>query len=124
VVVPASPKHPVGGRDYPRTLDEFEEWFPSEAACLDYLVKVRWGDGFQCPGCGGASASETSRGRRRCRACDRQATPIAGTIFQGTRKPLRMWFRAMWWLTSQKYGANAMGLQRMLGLKSYETAWA
>lgn len=48
----------------------------------------------------------------------------AGTIFEGTRKPLRVWFLAMWELTSQKYGANALGLQRVLGLRSYTTAWA
>ena len=48
---------------------------------------------------------------------------IAGTIFQGTRKPLVMWFRAIWWVTSQKNGASALGLQRVLGLGSYETAW-
>ena len=33
------------------------------------------------------------------------------------------WFRAMWWVTTQKNGASALGLQRVLGLKSYETAW-
>jgi transposase-like protein len=49
---------------------------------------------------------------------------IAGTIFQDTRTPLAVWFRAMWWVTTQKNGASALGLQRVLGLKSYETAWA
>jgi transposase-like protein len=34
-----------------------------------------------------------------------------------------MWFRAIWWVTSQKYGASALGLQRVLGLGSYKTAW-
>jgi transposase-like protein len=47
----------------------------------------------------------------------------AGTLFQDTRKPLPMWFRAMWHVTSQKYGASALGLQRVLGLGSYHTAW-
>jgi hypothetical protein len=47
----------------------------------------------------------------------------AGTIFQDTRKPLTLWFRAAWWVTTQKNGASAMGLQRVLGLKSYKTAW-
>ena len=47
----------------------------------------------------------------------------AGTIFQDTRTPLSVWFRAMWWVTTQKNGASALGLQRVLGLKSYETAW-
>jgi len=48
----------------------------------------------------------------------------AGTIFQDTRKPLVTWFRAIWWVTSQKTGASALGLQRVLGLASYETAWS
>lgn len=48
---------------------------------------------------------------------------IAGTVFQDTKKPLRLWFRAIWHLTSQKYGANALGLQRVLGLDSYHIAW-
>src|SRR5207244_4745287 len=47
----------------------------------------------------------------------------AGTIFQDTRKPLALWFRAIWWVTAQKNGASALGLQRILGLSSYVTAW-
>ena len=47
----------------------------------------------------------------------------SGTIFQDSRLPLTLWFRAVWWVTSQKNGASAMGLQRVLGLKSYKTAW-
>ena len=58
-----------------------------------------------------------------CAACGRQISVTAGTIFQGTRKPLAMWFRAMWWVTSQKNGASAKGLQQSLGLGSDETAW-
>jgi len=48
----------------------------------------------------------------------------AGTIFEGTRKPLRLWFQAMWYVTSQKFGASALRLQRVLGLGSYQTAWS
>lgn len=48
----------------------------------------------------------------------------AGTIFEGTRMPLTLWFRAIWHLTSQKGGASALGMQRVLGFGSYETAWA
>jgi len=48
----------------------------------------------------------------------------AGTIFQDTHSPLTVWFRAMWWMTSQKNGVSALGLQRVLGLGSYQTAWA
>lgn len=59
----------------------------------------------------------------RCANCEYKASVIAGTIFQGTRKPLTLWFRAMWWIMAQKNGASALGLQRILGLGSYETAW-
>lgn len=59
----------------------------------------------------------------QCRQCNVQTSVTAGTIFQDTRKPLVDWFRAMYWLASQKNGASALGLQRVLGLGSYKTAW-
>ena len=59
----------------------------------------------------------------RCRSCHRQTSATAGTIFDGTRKPLRTWFQALWFVTSQKSGGSALGLQGVLGLGSYQTAW-
>jgi transposase-like protein len=59
----------------------------------------------------------------QCRHCDHQTSVTAGTIFQDTRKPLVDWFRAIYWLVSQKNGASALGLQSVLGLGSYKTAW-
>ena len=58
-----------------------------------------------------------------CRACRTQVSVTAGTIFQDSHLSLRVWFRAMWWVTNQKSGLSAMGLQRALGLGSYRTAW-
>ena len=109
--------------DYPRSLAEFEACFLTEAACLDYWVRLRWPDGFVCPRCQGAEAWQTNRGLWHCRQCGKQTSVTAGTIFHRTRKPLQLWFRAMWHITSQKYGANALGLQRVLGLGNYKTAW-
>jgi transposase-like protein len=111
------------GEDYPRTLIEFEDRFSTDDACADYLIALRWPHGFICPRCGGGKPWRTTRLRLECSACHFQVSVTAGTIFHKTRKPLRVWFRAMWWVTSQKYGANALGLQRMLGLGSYQTAW-
>ena len=48
----------------------------------------------------------------------------AGTIFEGTRKPLKLWFLTAWEIVGHKYGANAVNVQRMLGVKSYQTAWS
>ena len=59
-----------------------------------------------------------------CRACGRHTSVTAGTIFHRTRTPLSTWFAAIWFLTSQKNGMSAQGLQRVLGFGSYETAWA
>jgi len=109
--------------DYPRTLLEFEERFSGESACQDYLFGLRWPEGFCCPQCGSAEAWSTNRDLYHCTRCSRQTSVTAGTIFQATRKPLRLWFRAMWYVTSQKYGVSALGLQRVLGLGSYRTAW-
>jgi transposase-like protein len=116
--------HPVGGVDYPRTIQEFDEWFSSEEACAAYLTRVRWPGGFVCPACGGSKAWLTARRQLRCAACQRQTSVVAGTVLERTRKPLRVWFQAMWFVTSQKYGGNALGLKRILGLGSYQTAWS
>jgi transposase-like protein len=111
-------------RDYPRTLDELEKRFGSEAACRAYLRQLRWPDGFRCPKCTSERDWPVGRGElMECASCHHQTSITAGTIFEGTRKPLSMWFRAIWWVTSQKNGASAMGLRRVLGLGSYQTAW-
>lgn len=49
----------------------------------------------------------TARGVLRCGACQRQTSLIAGTILEGTQKPLRVWFQAMWFVTNQKSGGSA-----------------
>ena len=109
--------------DYPRTVQEFESRFAKEESCRAYLVSLRWPDGFRCPRCQGRKAVMVRDTLFQCCGCRRQVSATAGTIFQDTRKPLVMWFRAMWYVTSQKNGASALGLQRVLGLSSYETAW-
>ncbi len=103
---------------------ELEERFAGEAACREYLFALRWPEGFVCPGCGGRSAWAMRHGLWLCRQCRRQVSVTAGTIFQDRKLPLTTWFRAMWQVTSQKSGVSALGLQRVLGMGSYKTAWA
>lgn len=109
--------------DYPQTLSELERRFASEEACRKYLADIRWPTGFICPRCGGTEAWGMGNKLMRCRSCEFKVSLTAGTIFQGTRKPLWMWFRAIWWVVSQKNGASAKGIQRILELGSYQTAW-
>jgi transposase-like protein len=109
--------------DYPRTIMELEQRFSSDEACRQYLFDLRWPCGFSCPRCGHHVAWHMSRDLYLCASCRFQVSVTAGTIFQDTRKPLTLWFRAMWGATSQKLGMSALGLKRELGLGSYRTAW-
>src|SRR5712692_5699885 len=104
-------------------MTELESRFGSEQACWNYLLKLRWPDGFVCPRCSGRTAWTTARQLLVCASCKHHASVTAGTIFQDTRTPLTLWFRAIWWVASQKPGASALGLQGVLGLGSYRTAW-
>lgn len=115
---------PAAGVDFPCTYQDFLEWFADDAACSQYLLRCRWPDGFKCSRCGWEGEPwTTARGYLHCRQCEHEVSITAGTIFERTRLPLRTWFAAMWFVTSQKDGASALGLQRVLGLGSYQTAW-
>jgi transposase-like protein len=110
--------------EYPANLIEFIDWFPSDEACLEYLEVVRWPHGFACPKCGSEQFWPVRENAvKECAECHQQTSVTAGTIFQGTRKSLRLWFFTMWLVTAEKNGISAMGLQRELGFSRYETAW-
>jgi hypothetical protein len=117
-------ERPVGGVDYPRTYQEFREWFPDDAACVDYLGQLRWPDGFVCPKCGCARSWRTAKLQWVCARCAQRTSVTAGTIFHRSHTPISTWFAAAWFITSQKNGVSAVGLQHALGFGSYETAWA
>lgn len=108
--------------DFPKTMPEFERRFCSEAACLDFLISVRWPDGVRCAQCGADKLWRVGN-IFECATCKHQTRVMAGTIFQDTHLPLQTWFRAIWWVVTQKNGASALGLNRILGL-SYKTTWS
>jgi ISXO2-like transposase domain/Transposase zinc-ribbon domain len=122
--VPSSDPQP--GVDYPPTFHELLDWFPDDQACLSYLERVRWSGGFLCPCCGAVGGDwwAVRRGLRKCAVCRHETSVTAGTIFHGSRLPLRSWFGAIWYVVNQKNGVSALGLQRVLGFGSYQTAWA
>jgi transposase-like protein len=115
---------PTAGEDYPGSFGELSAWFPDDRSCIDYLEWLRWPDGFRCPRCVSQTGWRLSSGRWECTVCGRQTSVTAGTIFHRTRTLLPTWFAAAWLMTSQKQGVSALGLQRALGLGSYQTAWA
>jgi len=112
------------GADYPRTFEEMDDWFRTEAGCRDYIRRLRWPDGFGCGYCGVIGEPWVmARGVLRGKACHGHTSLTAGTVFQATRKPWRTWVLAMWFTTRQTTGVSALGLQRVLGRGSDETAW-
>ena len=115
---------PIPGVDDPRTFQERDDWFQTEGGCRDDVRRLRWPDGFVCRRCGAVEEPwVTARGVLMGTACNAETSLTAGTVFQDTRKPLRMWLLAMWCITSQKNGVRALGLQRVRGLGRDETAW-
>jgi ribosomal protein L37AE/L43A len=106
--------------DYPRSMIELEANFTTEEACRAYLHKLRWPNGFLCPKCHSNAAWQATGTLWTCQKCRHQTSVIAGTIFERTHLPLPVLFRAIWWVTTQKNGASALGLQRVLGI-SYKT---
>ncbi len=110
-------------QEYPKTMLEFEQRFATEEACQEYLYQIRCPQGFICPRCGHQEFWRSKINRYRCRHCEYRVSIKVGTIFQDSRIPLRIWFRAIWQVVSQKNGISALGLQRVLGLTRYETTW-
>jgi len=109
--------------EYPRKQMEFEKQYATDEQCREYLFQLRYPKGFKCPGCGEGKVWRTGRGKYQCQKCGKDTSVLAGTIFQDTHTPLTVWFRAIWFILAQKHGTNALNLQRILGLGSYQTAW-
>lgn len=106
----------------PATLEEFQRRFVTEPACRDYLIRVRWPDGFRCPACEGREAWMVGLRRIRCRRCRTTVWLTAGTVMHRSHLPLRVWFWAAYLLATLTPGVSALQLQRQLGLGSYRTA--
>lgn len=107
------------------SMSEFFERYGTEVQCESALTNARWPQGFVCPHCSASSAvSFRLHGKPgwQCRACGKQTTLSAGTIFHSSKLPLRVWFQAMFVLTQAKNNVAALELKRILGV-SYPTAW-
>lgn len=105
------------------SLDEFIEKYGTEEACRESVYKMKWASGYFCPECGCTKYCQLARGNYQCNRCHHQTSLIVGTIFQGTKLPLRKWFLAMYLLTQHKKGVSALQLSRDLGV-NYKTAWS
>lgn len=102
---------------------EFDKTFASEGDCVQYLIEVKWPLGYKCSKCSHNEYWVLSRKRLKCKKCLDICTITSNTFFDQSNKPLTLWFRAIWWMIAQKNGVSASGLQSILGIGSYKTAW-
>jgi len=110
--------------DFPMSQIEFEKRFNTEQACIAYLAKMKWPEGFTCRHCAHTAYWLSTKHLFICTRCECGHSLTSGTVMHGTKKPLTYWFKAMWWFTTRKSGVNAVNLKDLLGLGSYQTAWA
>lgn len=108
-------------RLYPNDTIDFHDMFPSEEACAEHLIQLRWPDGFVCPHCHATRAWKKRIVMFRCASCRRDVSATSGTIFHQSHLSLRLWFQILWDVVSQKHGASALGLSHALGLSSHKT---
>lgn len=111
-------------RDFPKTALEFETRFATEADCRAYWIEARWGGEPSCARCRSKRVWTIREGTTfECADCGHQTSLTSGTVLEKTRKPLKMWFRAIFEMTTRRTGISAKDLQRLMGFGSYETAW-
>ena len=103
----------------------FNERFPDDETCAQFLFEKRWPTGFICPECKSRKAWEltTKRFTYECASCNRQTSVTAGTVFHRSHLDLLIWFQAIYAVASHSNGISALQLQAQLGLGSYKTAW-
>ena len=106
------------------TIQDFFSRFPTDAACLDHLMKVRFGETQTCSKCGkhGRFARLAKVPAYSCPWCGHHIHPMVGTPFAKSSTPLQKWFYAMYMFTTTRNGVAAKELQRQLGV-TYKTAW-
>lgn len=107
----------------PKNQIEFEKMFTTEEQCLHYLKDFRFSSGYFCRRCDHSEYWLNKRGIMVCKNCRDELSLTSGTIFHKHKLPLVVIFRALWWMVAQKNGVSAVGLQRIMGIGSYRTAW-
>lgn len=111
-------------KNFPDNLIEFQQRFPDEQACRDYLENLKWPNGFRCGKCGhNHGYILKTRQLIECAKCGRQESLTSGTVMHGSNLSLLLWFWAIFLMMSSKGGISAKEMQRKLGLKSYRAGW-
>ncbi len=112
-------------KDLRYTRNQFDRDFPTNDVCLDTVKQMRWPSGLiYCETCEKERKHYRVKGRTAyaCDRCGNHIYPLAGTIFEKSTTPLRIWFQAMYLMGSTRCGISAKQVQRETGV-TYKTAW-
>ena len=107
------------------TFFEFLEKFPTELACIEYYIKVRYGNEVKCNHCGCKhSVYHIAKYPKNfiCFNCKNTFSIFKGTIFEKSCTDLRKWLYAIHLILNSKKGISALQLKREIGV-TYKTAW-
>lgn len=110
--------------NFPKTLPEFNARFTNEEDCRTFLQNAKWPQGYVCRKCSGTRYYYIQKRKScECASCGDQESLIAGTVFENSKRPLLLWFFAIFHVTNTQSGLSAKALQRLMGFGSYQTAW-
>lgn len=106
------------------TILDFNDQFPTDEACMEHMMRTRYGDRHDCEKCGRNAHFYRVKTRTAyaCEYCGHQVYPMAGTPFENTRTKLRLWFYTMFLFCASRNGVSAKEIQRQTGV-TYKTAW-
>jgi transposase-like protein len=111
-------------REFPKTAPAFEARFATEDDCRAYWIEARWGGTPACARCESTRVWTIRNGTTfKCADCGHQTSLTSGTVLEKTRKPLKMWFRAIFEISTRRTGISGKDFQRIMGFGSYEMAW-
>src|ERR1017187_2439029 len=100
------------------------EQYSTDETCREALMHLRWPHGVRCPRCAHEKVMPV-KGRKvfDCNSCHYQFSVTVGTIFNDSHLALTKWFLITYLMCESKKGLSASQIYRMLGKKSYKTAW-
>src|SRR5467141_727190 len=108
---------------FPKTLLAAIKYFADADNALSFMVQIHWPDGVTCPHCDSTELSFLSTRRIwKCKACRKQFSAKAGTIFEDSPIGLDKWFPAVWMIVNMKNGISSHELGKALGV-TQKTAW-
>ena len=93
------------------TVQDFFKRFPDDDACLEHMMKVRFGETIECPKCHkqGKFHKIKKVPAYSCSWCGHHVHPMVGTPFERSRTSLQKWFYAMYLFAMSRHGVPAKG---------------